>query len=148
MTVRTDAADEVTDAPSVTVGESEYTLREVGRLLVGASVLGGYAAWAGADLLPRWLAFLVVALSAGYLLASNATARAQMVVVGYGLATLLAVTPALMILPDVLSAGSYGVALGDVVFLRWNLYLFVVFFVPALVVAALTARLDGRDLRP
>lgn len=109
----------------------------------GAALLGLYASWAAADVATRWLTFVVVTLVVGYRLAEQSTVRKQSVTAGYVLAALLAITPVLVVLPDVLSAGQYGVSGLDMVALRWNLYLFVLFAIPASVVAYLAYRLDG-----
>jgi len=131
------------ESSRTTVTEAELDLQQLSRVVVGASVLGLYAGWMTADVAARWLTFPAVSLLAGYVLFGKARRHDQVVFVGYGLAVLVALTPVMMVLPDLLSAGSYGVGSLELVFLRWNLYLLVLFLIPAAVVAYATYRFDG-----
>lgn len=111
--------------------------------IVGAVILGLYAAWIAADIVARWLVFLVVALVVGYVLLTKPTVRSQAVYGGYALAALIVLTPIFVIIPDVLSAGTYGVGATGMIFQIANLLLLVVFLIPAAIVAYAAYRLDG-----
>ncbi|MDZ7687350.1 MAG: hypothetical protein U5J64_01280 [Halobacteriales archaeon] len=114
--------------------------RTVATAVVGGLVLGAYAMWITADLLPRALTFIFVTLGVGGILYRRADGREQLVYAGYVLAGLLFLTPIMMILPDVLSAGTYGVSALSLVFVTVNIVLFVVFLILAAVVAFLSYR--------
>ncbi|MDZ7731621.1 MAG: hypothetical protein U5K37_12970 [Natrialbaceae archaeon] len=91
--------------------------------VVGAVLLGLYAAWIAADLLARWLTFGIVAIGAGYVLFSKEEIRGQFVYAAYVFAGLLVLTPVFMVMPDVLSAEAYGRTATELIFLGWNFYM-------------------------
>lgn len=111
--------------------------------LVGAVLLGLYAAWMTADLLARWLVVPLVAVAAGYALARRPTTRGKAIYVCAVLAALLALTPVTIVLPNVLSAGAYGASPWSLALTTGNLFLVVLFAVPAALVAYVGYRLAG-----
>lgn len=116
-------------------------VRHVTGLAAGAVVVSLYATWMVADIVARWLAFPVTVLVTGYLLYGREGSHEKAVFVGYALAALLAVTPVAMILPDVLwefTENPTAMALTVS-----NVILFVLFLLPAAVVAYTTYRFDG-----
>lgn len=125
------------------VGETDLEPTRVAGAVLGATLLGMYAAWIAADFLARPLTFLVVAGGAGYVLAGKPDARSQAVYGGYVLAGLLVLTPILMVLPDVLSGSTYGPGALGMALLVGNVLLFVLFAIPAVAVAYVAYRLDG-----
>jgi hypothetical protein len=110
---------------------------------VGSLVLGLFAAWIAADLLPRLLTFLAVAGATGYRLFATAAVRRQAAIACKVLAGLLVVTPLFVVLPDVLSADTYGVSAMSMVVSIANLLLFVPFALAAAIVAYVAYRLEG-----
>jgi len=113
------------------------------RATAGAFLLGSYASWIAADVLPRVLAFIVAAVAIGYLLFTTHGRRRQAAVGCYVLAGLLVLTPVCVVLPDVLSASVYEVSAASMVFTIANLLLFVPFAVAATIVTYVAYRLDG-----
>lgn len=111
-------------------------------VVFGGVLLGAYATWITADVLPRALTFIFVAVGVGGTLYRREEPREQLVYAGYVLAGLLFLTPVMMILPDLISAGAYGVGALELLFMTMNLVLFVVFAVPGVVVAYLSYRLS------
>lgn len=109
-------------------------------IVVGALFFGAYAAWMAADFLPRALVFVFVALGVGGMLYQRDDGREQLVYAGYVLAGLLVLTPILMVLPDVVAAGVYGRGAFEMLFMTANFVLFLIFAVPAAVVAYLSYR--------
>ena len=109
-----------------------------------AAVLGAYAAWITADLLPRWVAFGLVAVVAGYLLAGKPTNRARLRYAADTFAGLLLLTPVLVVLPDALGADRMGVDAVSLVATTANAILFVAFAILAAVVAAVGHLLGER----
>lgn len=115
----------------------------VAATVVGGLVLGLYASWMAADLVARWLVFLVVALGAGYALFDQPAVRAQVAYGCYVLAGLVLLTPVLMILPDVLSGSVYGVGAVGMAAQLANLILLAVFGLLAAIVAYVGYRASG-----
>lgn len=123
------------------VADAGVDSRHIAGVVIGAVVLALYASWMAADLVARWLTLPATAVVAGYLLSGRENGGAKTVFVGYALAAMLAVTPVVMILPDVLGEFTEGpVAMG---LTAANLLLVVLFFLPAAVLAYATYRLDG-----
>lgn len=115
----------------------EFEPRHLSRAAVGSLAVGLYATWMAADLVGRWLVFPAVAVLAGALLYGRDGGHEQLVFVGYAFAVLLAVTPAFVVLPDVLADGL------TMLFMTANLLLVVLFALPAAAVAYVTYRVDG-----
>lgn len=113
--------------------------------VVAGAALGLYAAWIAADLLARWVVFLVVTVGGGYALHAYAgtNGRETAAYACYALAGLVAVTPIFVVLPDVLSADAYGVDGWALAFTIANLFLAALFAVPAAVLAYVGYRLNG-----
>jgi len=111
-------------------------------VVFGGLLLGAYATWITADILPHALTFIFVGVGVGGTLYRREDIREQLVYAGYVLAGLLFLTPVMMILPDLISAGVYGVGAFELLFMTMNLVLFVVFAVPAALVAFLSYRLS------
>jgi len=111
-------------------------------IALGGVVLGAYAMWITADLLPRALVFIFVAVGVAGMLYGREDGRARLVYAGYVFSGLLFLTPVMMILPRVLSAGAYGRGVFELVFVTMNLVLFVVFLIPAAIVAYLSYRIS------
>lgn len=109
----------------------------------GGLVLGLYASWMAADLVARWLVFLVVAVGAGYALFDQPDVRAQVAYGCYVLAGLLVLTPILMLFPDVLSGSEYGVGAVGMAAQLANLILLLVFGLLAAIVAYAGYRASG-----
>jgi len=110
-------------------------------VVLGAVVLALYAAWMGADLVPRWLLFPVVALLTGYILSQRESGHDKSIFVGYALAGMIFLTPLLFFVPDVTSG--YNASTSELLFTSSNFFLFVLFVIPAVVVAYVTYRADG-----
>lgn len=106
-------------------------------------VLAGYASWIAADALPRWLAFLAVALGAGYALLRVDDRRTRVGTAAYALAGLLALTPVALIVPDALWADELGVSALSMVLTTGNAILVVVFLALAAAVGYLGYRFGG-----
>jgi len=117
-------------------------IKFIAGVVLGGLLLGAYAMWITADLLPRALTFIFVAVGVGGMLYRREDGREQLVYAGYVLAGLLFLTPIMMILPDVLAAGTFGVSALSLVFVTVNIVLFVVFLILAVVVAYLSYRLS------
>lgn len=125
------------------LGDRDLDPRHLLGVVLGALVLGGFAAWMAADLVGRWLSFPVVAVLAGVLLFGKESRHEQVVFVGYTIAGLLVLTPVFMILPDALSGSAYGPGAAGLVFMLANAILFLLFGTLAAVVAYATYRYDG-----
>lgn len=108
---------------------------------IGAVVVALYASWMAADLVARWLTIPVVVVIAGGLLYGRTSASDKLAVVGYMLAALLALTPVLIILPDVL--GDFTERPVEMAFTVSNVLLVVFFALLAALVAYLAYRVDG-----
>lgn len=87
-------------------GGVDVDLQHVSSVVLGALVVAAVAAWVTAELAGPALVFPAVALVAGYLLNGRRGDRAKFVFVGYALVSLLAVSPVLFFLPDVLAGRS------------------------------------------
>lgn len=119
---------------------------EVEKIVVSAgaaAVPGLYAAWIAADLLSRWLVFPVVTVAVGYALYTKAEGREKLAFACYVLAGLVAVTPAFVVLPDVLAADRYGVSAWALAFTFGNLILTAFFAISAALLAYAGYRIDG-----
>jgi len=123
------------------VVDADVEPRHLLGVVAGAAVLALYASWMAADLVGRWLVFPVTAVVAGYLLYGREESGNKAVFVGYGLAAMLAVTPVVMILPDVLGEFTEGPA--AMALTVSNLLLVVLFLLPATALAYVTYRFDG-----
>jgi hypothetical protein len=122
--------------------DRELDPRHLTGVLVGAFLLGLYAAWMAADLVARWFIFVAVALIAGYILYDRREPRSKTVFVGYSLAGLLALTPVFFVLPDVFGDFT-GASDTTFVFGLGNLFLVILFIVPSIIVAYVTFRYSG-----
>lgn len=100
-----------------------------------AAVLGAYASWIAADLLPRWLVLGLSIAGVGYLLYGRQTVRGRRAYAAYVLAGLLVLTPVLLVLPDAIYADRMGVGALWLVVTTTNALLFVVFAAVAALVA-------------
>lgn len=116
--------------------------RVVVGIVVASVLLGAYATWITADFLPRALTFIFVAVGVGGILYRRDEVREQLVYAGYVFSGFLFLTPVTMILPDAVSAGTYGVGVLELVFMTMNVVLVLVFAVPAAVVAYLSYRIS------
>lgn len=105
--------------------------------VVVAALLGGYASWIAADLLPRWLVFGFVLVVGSYGLLTQDLRQARLQSALYTFAGLLFLTPILLVLPDVLHADTLGVSASSLAFTTANLLFFVVFAIFAAVFAGL-----------
>lgn len=119
--------------------------RTIAASVAGAVLLGIYASWMFADLLPRWLVFGVTLLAGGYgLLAFDA--RSERLRAGlYAFAALLLSTPVVLVLPDALYADEFGVSAVSLVFTTVNVLLLVVFAVLAAIVGGVGYWLGGTE---
>lgn len=116
---------------------------------VGCSlVVGLYAGWIAADLLPRWLAFVLVAVGTGYVLLDVPDQRTRVGTAAYILAGLLALTPVALVVPDAAAAGALGVGPLSMVLTTANAIVTVIFLAVAGGVAYLGHRLGGHRPRP
>lgn len=110
--------------------------------------LGAYAAWITADFIPRAVTFVFVTLGvAGTLYRQRKRRDTEgkgpgLAYAGYVLSGLLLLTPVMMILPDALSAGVYGVGAFEIVFMTMNVVYFVVFSVLAAAVGYISYRVS------
>jgi len=120
---------------------TDVDLRHLSRAVLGAVVVSLYAVWMAADLVARWLLFPVVAVLTGYLLLKRSTAREQTVFVGYAFAVMLAVTPVLIVVPDL--TGGFDASLSSLLFTTANVVLLLLFACIAGIVAYVTYRYDG-----
>lgn len=124
----------MTDAPPVLAGRDMAHLSSV---ILGALVVGGAAAWVAAQLASPVVVFLAAAAMTGVLLDRRRGDRRKLVLVGYAVAALVAVSPALFFLPDVLAGRTSVVSqLLTVVVTR-------LLWLAAGLVAYVTYRLDG-----
>lgn len=139
-----DASDESAVGREVDLGR-EFAVDRVAIATVGAVVLGLYATWITADLVSRWLVFAVVVLGAGYLLLDQPDRRGAIAYAAYVLAGLLAATPILLAIPDVLAADQFGVGPVALVTTTANAILLVVFLALAAVVGYAGRRIDRVD---
>jgi hypothetical protein len=78
-------------------------LQHLSSVVLGAVVVGATAAWVAAEVAGPVPVFVATALVAGYLLGARRGEREKLVFVGYAVVAILAVSPALFFLPDVLS---------------------------------------------
>lgn len=115
--------------------------RHLAVVALGAVVLALYASWMAADLVARWLTIPLVVVIAGGLLYGRTSASDKLAFVGYALAALLALTPVLIILPDVL--GDFTESPVEMALTVSNLLLVVAFALLAALVAYLAYRIDG-----
>lgn len=129
MATRTNSITDVETEPVTVAGA-----------IVAAGLLGVYAAWIAADILPRWLTAALVLVGGGYGLLRQETRRARLQNVLYAVAGLLLLTPVLMILPDAIQADAFGVGVLSIVFMTANVVLFVVFGVVAALVAGVARK--------
>lgn len=129
MATRTNSITDVETEPVTVAGA-----------IVAAGLLGMYAAWIAADILPRWLTAALVLVGGGYGLLRQETRRARLQNVLYAVAGLLLLTPVLMILPDAIQADAFGVGVLSIVFMTANIVLFVVFGVVAALVAGVARK--------
>lgn len=129
MATRTNSITDVETEPVTVAGA-----------IVAAGLLGMYAAWIAADILPRWLTAALVLVGGGYGLLRQETRRARLQNVLYAVAGLLLLTPVLMILPDAIQADAFGVGVLSIVFMTANVVLFVVFGVVAALVAGVARK--------
>lgn len=129
MATRTNSITDVETEPVTVAGA-----------IVAAGLLGIYAAWIAADILPRWLTAALVLVGGGYGLLRQETRRARLQNVLYAVAGLLLLTPVLMILPDAIQADAFGVGVLSIVFMTANIVLFVVFGVVAALVAGVARK--------
>lgn len=121
-----------------------------GVVVLSAALLGLYASWTTADFGLRTPAFVVVALSLGYLLYRQDSRRGVVAGALYSLAALVALTPLLYELTVLVRAASplqHVLSVTDLVFV---LLFWLVAAVPALVAYRLTtgpllARIRARD---
>lgn len=127
-----------TGTNSITDVETEPVT--VAGAIVAAGLLGTYAAWIAADILPRWLTAALVLVGGGYGLLRQETRRARIQNVLYAVAGLLLLTPVLMILPDAIQADAFGVGVLSIVFMTANVVLFVVFGVVAALIAGVARK--------
>jgi hypothetical protein len=123
------------------LADTDIEMRHAAGVVVGAVVLAYYAAWMSADVVPRLVVFPVVALAAGYLLSRRDEPGEKTVYVGYTLAKLLALTPIVFILPDIVGDVTTGPL--ELALSASNVFLLVFFLLPATAVAYVTYRIDG-----
>lgn len=128
---------------SSTARGTDLDAGHVAAILAGAILLALYATWVTADLLARWLVFPLVALAAGYALSRRPTTRGKAIYVCTVLAGLLVLTPVFVLLPDVLSAGEYGVSPSSMVFTAGALFLVILYGIPAAIVGYVGYRIAG-----
>lgn len=137
----------ILDTVTTTLG-FEHTHGPMTTLLVGGSmgVLGTYGAWLLADVLPRPVTFLAVAICSGYLTYARPSTRGVLVRGLYGLSILLVVTPVWLSLSMlVLPYGTEG--LGDpvdLVFTTADLVFLVAFGGLAAIPAGMAAFIEWR----
>lgn len=112
-------------------------LQHLTSVLLGGLGVAAAAAWVAGELASPVIVFLAVAVMTGYLLDQRRGERAKLVLVGYAVAALLAVSPVLFVLPDVL-AGRTGVLSQHMTVVVTRLLLLV-----AGILAYGTYRLDG-----
>ncbi len=93
-----------TESPDEAV---DLDLQHLSSVALGAAVVAALAAWIAADLASPVLVFAGVALLTGYFLADRRGDREKAVLVGWAVVALLAVSPVLFFLPDVV-AGRTG----------------------------------------
>jgi hypothetical protein len=124
MATRTSALTDVETDPTAVV-----------TALVGAGLLGLYAAWIAADFLPRWFTVGLVVLGAGYGLLRQETPRPRLQNALYVLAGLLLLTPVFLVLPDAVNADAFGVGVLSIVFTTMNVVVFLAFALVAALVA-------------
>lgn len=117
--------------------------RMIAVTVVGATIAALYAAWALADLLPRWVSGGVIGLVVAITLLGQPSLAKQVGTLGYTLAVLLVLTPLLMLAPDLLTAEALGVGYGELLFMVSHAILLVIFAVPAGVLAYLAYRVEG-----
>lgn len=122
---------------------ADVTLEHAAGIAIGGLVLAGYASWMAADIVARWLVFVVALVAGGYLLSTRETTRSKIVYTIYALAVFVAVTPVMIVLPDVLSASTYGVGALDFAFMTVHGLLVLLFVILAALVAYVGYRVDG-----
>ena len=115
-------------------------VRQLAVVVLGGLVLGGYAMWITADVIPRALTFIFVSVGVAGMLYRREDGRERLAYAGYVLAGLLFLTPVMLMLPRALSAGEYGRSAFELVFMTTYIAVFVVFLVLAVVVAYLSYR--------
>ena len=106
--------------------------------------LGAYAAWITADLLPRGIPFVFVAVGVGGVLYRQRTQTEEgsvgLAYAGYVFAGLLVLTPVMMVLPDAVFADAYGGSVLGVFLMTMNLVYLAVFGLFGAVVAYVSYR--------
>jgi hypothetical protein len=85
--------------------------------------------------------FPIVALAAGFVLFQRTEPGQKSVYVGYTLSKLLVLTPFVFVLPDV--SGDFTAGAAELALTVSNLILFVLFLLPAGLLAYITYRADG-----
>lgn len=125
----------------LSVGNADIEMRHAAGVVVGAVVIALYTSWMAADVVSRTVVFPVVALAAGYLLSRREEPGQKSVYVGYTLAKLVALTPLVFVLPDV--SGDFTAGALELALTMSNAILFVLFLLPAGVLAYVTYRADG-----
>jgi hypothetical protein len=123
------------------VTDTDIQVRHVAGVVVGAVVIAYYASWMAADVVARQVVFPVVALAAGYLLYRREEPGEKTIYTGYTLARLLAITPLVFIIPDIV--GDFTTGPLELALTASNAALFIVFLLPAAAVAYVTYRVDG-----
>jgi hypothetical protein len=78
-------------------------MQHLSSVLLGAVIVAGTAAWIAAEVADPGIVFLAIAVVTGYLLDRRPTDRGKLVFVGYAVAAVIATSPLLVFLPDVLS---------------------------------------------
>lgn len=116
---------------------TDRDLGHVSSVLLGAVVVAAVAAWVAAEVAAVVVVFLAVAVMAGYLLDRRTGDRAKLVFVVYAVAAVIAASPVVFFLPDVL-AGRASVLTQVMTVVLTRLLLLV-----AGVVAYIGYRLDG-----
>ena len=131
-----------TEGGSEILGANLPETKSLVGVVVGSLALGAYAAWITAEVIPRGIAFVFVAVGVAGTLYSKEDAR--LAYAGYVLAGLFFLTPVMMVLPRAVSAGAYGRGVAELVLTTANLVLFAVFVVLAGAVAYLSLSLSHR----
>lgn len=128
------------DIDSDTDSDGDVDPRHLAGVTLGAAVIALYASWMAADLVARWLTIPIVLVIAGSRLYGREGIGEKLAFVGYTLAALLALTPVLIILPDVL--GDFTESPAEMALTVSNALLVVVFVFLAATLAYLTYRID------
>lgn len=123
------------------VGGVDIEPRHAAGVALGAAVIAFYTAWMAADVVSRVVVFPIVALAAGFVLSRQTEPGQKSVYVGYTLSKLLVLTPFVFVLPDV--SGDFTAGAAELALTVSNLILFVLFLLPAGLLAYITYRADG-----